>query len=44
MPAFVILQLLAIKEADELIFIELTPSTIPLTDIPLLVPFIFPPF
>ena len=43
-PAFLILQLLAIKEADELIFIELTPSTIPLTDIPLSVPFIVPVF
>ena len=44
MSVFLILQLLAIKEADELIFIELTPSTIPLTDIPLLLPFIVPVF
>lgn len=43
MPAFLILQFIAVKEADELIFIELAPSIAPLTDIPLLLPFIFPP-
>ena len=42
MSAFLILQLVAVKVADELIFIELVPSTVPLTDIPLVLPFIVP--
>lgn len=42
MSAFWILQLEAVKEADEEIVIELALSTLPLTNIPLVLPFIEP--
>lgn len=44
MSAFLILQSVAVKVADELIFIELAPSTVPLTDIPSKLPCIVPPY
>ena len=44
MSAFLILQLVAVKVADELIFIELALSTVPLTNIPLVLLFIVPPY
>ncbi len=43
-PAFLILQFEASKEADEPIFIEVIPLTILLTDIPLVLPYIVPLF
>lgn len=44
MSAFLILQFVAVKVADELIFIELALSTVPLIYIPLILPFIVPLF
>ena len=44
MSAFLILQLVAVKVAYKSTVIELTPLTLPLTDIPELSPFIVPAF
>ena len=43
MSVFLILQSVAVKVADEPIVIELVPSTVPLTDIPELSPYIVVP-